>query len=142
MHVNRHADFPLQLRIKLPGQEDPPKDPEPPVTDDNPGDKKTEDISGLEIEIFDTLADWKQKMPGYSNSRYNYPCSIFSLKHTETDAPRVRAWFSGDYSGVTSLLPQISQPTYQRLSTTFSRISARPRAGLVSQHPHSGSGRR
>lgn len=101
MHVNRHADFPLQLRIKLPGQEDPPKDPEPPVTDDNPGDKKTEDISGLEIEIFGTLADWKQKMPGYSNSRYNYPCSIFSLKHTETDAPRVRAWFSGDYSGVT-----------------------------------------
>lgn len=56
----------------------------------------------------------EEALPGYSNSRYAHPCTIFSLAHPESDAPRVRAWFSGDYSGVT-------EPPSASLTTNLSK---------------------
>lgn len=130
MHVNRHADFPLQLRIKLPGQEDPPKDPEPGSADT---EQELPSLDDIEVEIYGQSADVAEELPAYHNSRYEYPCTIFSLQHSEADAPRVTAWFSGDYSGVT-------EPPTSSLGGNLSRAldsmlkgfrQAAARAGLV-----------
>ncbi len=129
-HVNKKADFALRLDLRLPGQDDTTQDPEPGPADTQQEPPSLEDI---EVEIYGPCADVAEELPAYSNSSYEYPCTIFFMQHSEADAPRVRAWFSGDYSGVT-------EPPSAELNTNLSRAldstlkgwrQAAARAGLV-----------